>query len=73
MMSFLAVHEFTTMKLCMVEVVTILFQVMLVLTTFMERMGMMSSMGVLIMIIFMVVMGMTPYKEQMAVQENLII
>ena len=42
MMSFLAVHEFTTMKLCMVEVVTILFQVMLVVTTFMERMGMMS-------------------------------
>jgi len=70
MMSFLAVQLLSN---SMVERVTIPFQVMLVVTTFMERMGMMSWMVEMVMMIFMVVMGMTPYKEQMAVQENLII
>ena len=43
MMSFLAVQKMNIMRVdSKVEVVTILFQVMQVLTTFMERMGMMS-------------------------------
>ncbi|GCA81163.1 hypothetical protein MiTs_03175 [Microcystis aeruginosa NIES-2521] len=58
MMSFLAVQQVNIGALSQVEVVTILFQVMLVMTKFMERMGMMSSMVVLVMIGFLVVVGM---------------
>ena len=59
MMSFLAVQQVNIGMDSQVEVVTILFQVMLVMTEFMERMVMMSLMVGLVMTNFMVVMVMT--------------